>query len=354
MGIFGGLGRPRSSARSAHARGTAVRVVCCRRRLRFRGVRRRQPPRRLSGDLRLRCAALRRGVGSLRPARAHAAWIRPLVDANRDGLPVRNRLRQGPATCLAAGQSHVRSDGIYSVERVGDRGKPVRGCRVGAGESRQEHGLMSNAKDWPSLPPATWQETYPTLHMWTQIVGKVCLKLTPLTNHFWNTAMHVTPRGLATPAIPYENRTFTMTFDFLAQRLAIECSDGAERSIRLEAQTVADFYRAVMHALHELGIEVRIWTVPSEVPNPIRFETDVTHAAYDPVAATSFWRMLNRIAPVMEKFRCKFIGKSSPVHFFWGSFDLAVTRFSGRKAPARNDPDPVLRKIMQEAYSHEV
>jgi hypothetical protein len=141
-----------------------------------------------------------------------------------------------------------------------------------------------------------------------------------------------------------------MTFDFLAQRLAIECSDGAERSIRLEAQTVADFYRAVMHALHELGIEVRIWTVPSEVPNPIRFETDVTHAAYDPVAATSFWRMLNRIAPVMEKFRCKFIGKSSPVHFFWGSFDLAVTRFSGRRAPERPGADPITR----ESYSHEV
>src|SRR4029077_20202277 len=127
-------------------------------------------------------------------------------------------------------------------------------------------------------------------------------------------------------------------------------SDGAERSLRLERQTVAGFYQAVMLALHELGIEVKSWTVPSEAPNPIRFEDDVTHAAYDPFAATAFWRILNRIVPVMETFRGKFIGKSSPVHFFWGSFDLAVTRFSGRRAPERPGADPITR----ESYSHEV
>ena len=209
---------------------------------------------------------------------------------------------------------------------------------------------MASSSNWPALPPATWRGTQPTLHMWTQIVGKIALKLTPRVNHFWNVAMRVTPRGLATYAMAYEDRTFTMTFDFLDQTLAIECSDGAARSIALEARTVAEFYRLVMAALRELGIEVRIWTLPSEVPNPIRFEDDVTHAAYDPAAATAFWRILNRITPVFEEFRAKFIVKSSPVHFFWGSFDLAVTRFSGRRAPERPGADSITR----ESYSHEV
>jgi hypothetical protein len=209
---------------------------------------------------------------------------------------------------------------------------------------------MSDSTKWPDLPPPTWPETYPTLHMWTQVVGKVCLALMPPENHYWNVAFQVTPRGLATPALPYEGRSFVMTFDFLAQRLAISCSDGAEASIVLEPRTVADFYRLVMHSLEDLGISVRIWTRPSEVPDPIRFEDDTVHRMYDPAAATAFWRMLNRMKPVFEAFRSEFIGKSSPVHFFWGSFDLAVTRFSGRRAPERPGADTITR----EAYSHEV
>jgi hypothetical protein len=209
---------------------------------------------------------------------------------------------------------------------------------------------MSNSSKWPALPPETWRETLPTLHMWTQIVGKIVLKLTPLTNHFWNVAMRVTPQGLTTPAIPYRGRTFTMSFDFLEQRLVIACSDGAARSIALEPRTVAEFYRLIMQALHELGIEVRIWTLPSEVPNPIRFEDDHTHVSYDPAAAAAFWRILNCITPLFEQFRARFIGKCSPVHFFWGSFDLAVTRFSGQRAPARPGADVITR----EAYSHAV
>jgi hypothetical protein len=209
---------------------------------------------------------------------------------------------------------------------------------------------VSKSSDWPGLPPSTWRDTLPTLHMWSQIVGKIALKLTPRINHFWNVAMLVTPRGLATYAMPYEDRTFTMTFDFLAQRLEIECSDGASRSIPLEPRSVADFYRLVMQALRELGIEVRIWTLPSEYPNPIRFEEDVTHTAYDPAAALAFWSMLNRMVPVFQSFRARFIGKSSPVHFWWGGFDLAVTRFSGRRAPQRSGADSITR----ESYSHEV
>jgi hypothetical protein len=197
---------------------------------------------------------------------------------------------------------------------------------------------MQDSKKWPDLPASGWPETYPTLHMWTQVVGKVCLALTPLTNHFWNVAFQVTPRGLATPAMPFEDRTFAIIFDFLEQRLVIECSDGAERSIALEPRTVADFYRLVMANLAELGIKVHIWTLPTEVPNPIRFETDTIHRSYDAAAAKAFWLILNRIRPVFEDFRAKFIGKSSPVHFFWGSFDLAVTRFSGKRAPERPGP----------------
>jgi hypothetical protein len=148
----------------------------------------------------------------------------------------------------------------------------------------------------------------------------------------------------------FRDRTFAMTFDFLDSRLAIDCSDGATRSIELQPRTTAEFYRLLMQALGDLGIEVRIWTVPSEVPNPIRFEDDLVHASYDPEAALAFWQILRRIAPVFETFRAKFIGKSSPVHFFWGSFDLAVTRFSGRRAPERPGADSITR----ESYSHEV
>jgi hypothetical protein len=209
---------------------------------------------------------------------------------------------------------------------------------------------MDMQETWPAIPLESWRDTRDTLHMWTQIVGKICLAATPRSNHFWNIAFLVTPRGLTTPAMIAGQRAFTMTFDFVAHRLAIECSDGGAREITLEPQTVADFYRRVMRTLREMGIEIKIWTMPVEVPDPIRFELDVTHRTYDAERAAAFWRVLLAIKPALERYRCGFIGKCSPVHFFWGSFDLAVTRFSGRRAPDRPGADSITR----EAYSHEV
>jgi Family of unknown function (DUF5996) len=204
---------------------------------------------------------------------------------------------------------------------------------------------------WPELPLELWRDTYATLHMWTQIVGKICLALTPRVNHFWNIAFVVTSRGIATPALHYgAGRTLNMTFDFVSHELIARCSDGGARSIPLSARSVAVFYRDTMRMLHELGVDVKIWTMPVEVPDPTRFELDTAHATYDPVYAQRFWQILLRVAHVMQGFRAGFVGKCSPVHFFWGSFDLAVTRFSGRKAPERPGADPITR----EAYSHEV
>jgi hypothetical protein len=208
---------------------------------------------------------------------------------------------------------------------------------------------MNDAK-WPALVSERWRDTYATLHMWTQIVGKISLALTPRSNHFWNATFQVTSRGLMTPLTPTGDRTFTMTFDFVAHQLLIQTSDGAVETIRLEPRTVADFYKLVMEALQRLKIDVHIWSMPVEVPNPIRFEQDVVHRAYDAESANAFWQMLVAVKPIFETFRCKFIGKCSPVHFFWGSFDLAVTRFSGRRAPDRPGADA----ITKEAYSHEV
>ncbi len=210
---------------------------------------------------------------------------------------------------------------------------------------------ISVAKEaWPELRLEAWNDTRATLHMWTQIVGKICLAFTPRTNHFWNIAFQVTPRGLSTPAMMAGNRAFTMTFDFVSHQLLIQTSDGVTKTIPLESRTVADFYRLVMGTLHDIGVDGRIWTMPVEIPDPIRFETDVTHHSYDPKAANAFWRVLLAIKPVFESFRCSFIGKCSPVHFFWGSFDLAVTRFSGRRAPEKPGADSITR----ESYSHEV
>ncbi|HYA97329.1 MAG TPA: DUF5996 family protein, partial [Methylomirabilota bacterium] len=203
-------------------------------------------------------------------------------------------------------------------------------------------------------PLASWEPTRATLHLWTQIVGKVRMALTPLTNHWWNVPLYVSTRGLATSPIPYGDRSFEVEFDFLAHVLRIETSDAASRRVPLRPQTVADFYAEFMAALNDLRIAVRIWKTPVEIPNPIPFDQDRVHADYDPAAARAFWRILLSVDEVFKVFRARFIGKSSPSHFFWGSFDLAVTRFSGRPAPERNDPDPVLRKIMREAYSHEV
>ena len=203
---------------------------------------------------------------------------------------------------------------------------------------------------WPPLPLDSWRDTRDTLQMWSQIVGKICLALTPPVNHFWNIALQVTSRGLTTPPLPYKGRTFTMTFDFLQHALVIDTSDAARETLPLRAETVAAFHERLTGTLHAMGIDVRIWTMPVEVPEPIRFEQDTVHRSYDPAAARTFWEILLEMKPILETFRGEFIGKCSPVHFFWGSFDLAVTRFSGRPAPPRENADAITR----EAYSHEV
>jgi hypothetical protein len=208
---------------------------------------------------------------------------------------------------------------------------------------------MSNDA-WPELKFSEWQDTLATLHMWTQVVGKIRLRQTPLVNHWWNVPLYVSARGLTTTAMPYRERYFEIEFDFIDHKLRIECSDGALKTLALRPQSVADFYAEVMAALRELKIEIRIWSMPVEIPNPIRFEDDTTHTSYDPESANRFWRALLKMDPVFQEFRARFTGKVSPVHFFWGSFDMAVTRFSGRPAPPREGADVITR----EAYSHEV
>jgi Family of unknown function (DUF5996) len=203
---------------------------------------------------------------------------------------------------------------------------------------------------WPALPFSEWKDTYATLHMWTQIVGKVRLALGPPLNHYWGIAFYVTARGLTTSAIPYAKGIFEVQFDFISHSLEITTSLGESRSFCLAPRTVAEFYAEFMDALHSLGIEVKEWAMPVEVPNPVRFDLDKNHASYDSEYAHRFWRILASVTPVFQEFRAGFIGKASPVHFFWGSFDLCVTRFSGQRAPERPDVD----KITKEAYSHEV
>jgi hypothetical protein len=203
---------------------------------------------------------------------------------------------------------------------------------------------------WPLLPLQDWQDTYDTLHMWTQMVGKVRLALSPRVNHFWEVTLYVSARGLTTSPIPYERGIFEIEFDFLHHHLAIWTSDGSSKTIPLAPRTVADFYREFTAALESLGIRVKIWPMPVEVPNPIAFDKDITHASYDREAVSRFWHALILVDTIFKEFRGRFIGKDSPVHFFWGSFDLAVTRFSGRRAPEREGADPITR----EAYSHEV
>jgi len=204
--------------------------------------------------------------------------------------------------------------------------------------------------NWPSLPLEEWKDTCSTLHMWTQIVGKVRLAQTPLINHWWNVPLYVSARGLTTSAMPYGDITFEMEFDFIDHQLDITCSHGQNTSIALAPKSVATFYRETMDALRGLGLDIHIWRMPVEIPDPIPFDEDEQHASYDPDYANRFWQVLRSSENVMQEFRSRFIGKCSPVHFFWGSFDLAVTRFSGRPAPARPEADPITR----EAYSHEV
>jgi hypothetical protein len=215
-------------------------------------------------------------------------------------------------------------------------------------------GIANSSESWPQLRLDDWKDTYATLHMWTQIVGKIRLELTPRTNHWWNVPLYVSSRGLSTSVIPYGNRYFEMEFDFLEHKLVIRTTDSKTASVALAPRSVADFYAELMAALRALDIDVQIWKMPVEVPDPIPFDQDKVHASYDGESARRLWRILLSVDEVFKVFRSRFVGKSSPVHFFWGSFDLALTRFSGRRAPERRDADPVLRKIMQEAYSHEV
>jgi len=209
---------------------------------------------------------------------------------------------------------------------------------------------MTRAKEWPELPFSEWRDTCATLHMWTQVIGKIRLAQAPLINHWWQVPLYVTSRGLTTSPIPYDARAFQIDFDFIDHRLTITASDGATEAFELRPRTVADFYNETMLRLKAIGLDIRIWTTPVEIPNPIRFEQDRQHAAYDPEYANRFFRILVSVDAIFKEFRGEFIGKCSPVHFFWGSFDLAVTRFSGRRAPLSPEADLITR----EAYSHEV
>ena len=216
---------------------------------------------------------------------------------------------------------------------------------------------IGNARNyWPKLSPLEdWQDTCTTLHMWTQLIGKIRLTLSPDINHCWGSTLYVTTRGLATSPIPYDMLTFAIDLDFIAHTLRITTSQGTHRSFALEPMSVATFYRKTMEALSELGITVKIFTRPVEVEVAIPFEKDEQHASYDADAACRFWNALVHVDCVFKDFRARFIGKASPVHFFWGAFDLAVTRFSGRAAPKHPGGAPnVAARIMEEAYSHEV
>jgi hypothetical protein len=202
---------------------------------------------------------------------------------------------------------------------------------------------------WPALPYESWKDTYATLHMWMQVVGKVALAQSPPINHSWGIAFQITPRGIATRTLPHGSRTFTIEFDFLDHRLRVRVSDGTTGSLVLEPRTVADFYRDVMALLRDMSLPVKIWPMPVEVPSPIRFTDDTVHHTYDPEAANRAWRIFVQVERVLSGARCDFVGKCSPAHFFWGAFDLALTRFSGKLAPPREGP-----AFMREAYSHEV
>lgn len=210
--------------------------------------------------------------------------------------------------------------------------------------------VMATTNPWPELILEEWQDTLATLHMWTQIVGKIRMQQTPLVNHWWNVTLYVTARGLTTSPIPYEDRTFEIEFDFIDHKLRVDCSDGKMTSLELHPQTVAALYKRLMTTLREMDIDVKIWHMPVEIPNPIAFDEDYVHKSYDAGYVHRFWHALVNIDEVFKEFRARFLGKVSPVHFWWGSFDHAVTRFSGRPAPPREVSDV----WTQEAYSHEV
>jgi hypothetical protein len=211
----------------------------------------------------------------------------------------------------------------------------------------------AKSEAWPALPLAEWNDTRATLHMWTQIVGKVRLALSPPVNHWWEVPLYVSSRGLTTSPIPYGAEIFEIEFDFLAHQLQFHTSRGQSSSLALAPRSVANFYSEFMAALESLGIRVKIWPMPVEIPDPIRFDQDHVHASYDSEYANRFWRILVAVSTVFTEFRARFIGKSSPVHFFWGSFDLAVSRFNGKRAPERPPERPGADSITREAYSHE-
>jgi len=210
--------------------------------------------------------------------------------------------------------------------------------------------IAKNGAAWPSLAWSEWAETADTLHMWTQIVGKTRLALTPLENHWWNVPLYVTARGLGTSAMPYGDEVLDIEFDFVAHRLRFRLSTGQDLSMPLRAQTVADFYKEYLECLESLGVQVKIDPMPCELASPIRFDLDTEHKSYDAEYVQRFWRILVRAEKIFRQWGTGFLGKVSPVHFFWGSFDMAVTRFSGRPAPPRPGAD----SIQREAYSHEV
>jgi hypothetical protein len=211
------------------------------------------------------------------------------------------------------------------------------------------------AAAWPRFPVDGWDQTAATLHMWTQVVGKVRLALAPAENHYWHVPLYVATRGLTTSPIPYGSEHFEIGLDFVGHKFELITSWGPGRSLPLSPRSVADFHTEVMSALRDLGVDVRIWPTPVEVAEPIPFAQDHAHASYDPAAVEAFWRVLVRADHIFKAFRGRFLGKSSPVHFFWGGFDLAVTRFSGRRAPMFSGPSlNVNPHVMHTSYSHEV
>jgi hypothetical protein len=215
--------------------------------------------------------------------------------------------------------------------------------------------MTQSTADWPELPYAAWKDTAATLQLWTQIVGKIRLTLTPWLNHSWHVTLYVSARGLTTGPMPYNGRTVQIDFDFIDHVLWVRTSDGHFRQLMLRPTSVAEFYAELMIALEELGLKIAIKTMPCELADCIRFEQDTVHASYDADAVNRFWRVLLAADRVFSRFRTGFLGKSSPVHFFWGSFDLAVTRFSGRTAPRHPGGVPHLpNAVAAEAYSHEV
>jgi hypothetical protein len=214
---------------------------------------------------------------------------------------------------------------------------------------------VAREEQWPALPLEEWSDTFVTLHMWTQVVGKVRLALAPMQNHWWQVPLYLTARGMTTSAMPAGRRTLQIDFDFISHELQLMMSDASSRVMPLAPHSVAGFYRQLMYALEELGVPVRIWTKPQEVEVAIPFERDLENASYDPDFAWRHWQILSQAERVLQRFRSDFIGKCSPIHFFWGSFDLAVTRFSGREAPPHPGGVPNMADwIAREAYSHEV